>query len=88
MTKQKQLRIGLIGAGRTGYAQATQLRHEPDVQIVAISDIIQEHAELIAREWNGRIYTDYRALFSTEDLDAVYICTPTDTHVEIARPWV
>ncbi len=78
------LRIGMIGAGRMAHVHAEHLiNSDRDVEIVAVFSRTAEHANAAAAEWNARPYTDYRRLLDENELDAVYICTPTFIHVEI-----
>lgn len=79
-----KLRMGIIGAG--GIAQgrhipAFQQLHE-DVTIVAVSDVNEDTARIVAEKFNiSKAYTDYRDMF--DDVDAVTICTPNKFHAEI-----
>ena len=78
------LRIGMIGAGRMAHVHAEHLiNSDRGVEIVAVFSRTAEHANAAAAEWNARPYTDYRRLLDENELDAVYICTPTFIHVEI-----
>ena len=79
-----RVRIGLIGAGRMGNVHATCLKEIPQAHIVAVADIVPARAHALAALWNASAYTDYRALLDREQLDAVYICTPTNVHAEPA----
>jgi predicted dehydrogenase len=79
-----RVRIGLIGAGRMGNVHATCLKEIPQAHIVAVADIVPARAHALAALWNATAYTDYRALLDREQLDAVYICTPTNVHAEPA----
>ncbi len=82
-TSKRTLRIGLIGAGRMGSHHTELLRQEPDVQVVAACDLIPERAQKLADSWNGRAYTRYAEMLDREELDAVYVCTPTYNHAAI-----
>ncbi len=79
-----KLRIGMIGAGRMAHIHAEHLTgDELDARIVAVFSRTEEHANVAAAEWNAKPYTDYRRLLDENELDAVYICTPTFIHVSI-----
>lgn len=84
MDDPSPVRIGLVGAGRMGNLHAGHLKTLGTAQVVAACDIIPERAEHLAAVWNGRAYTDYREMLDRESLDAVYVCTPTDCHGQIA----
>lgn len=80
----RKVRIGIIGAGRIGKLHAENLRYFPDVEIVAVSDIFADSV----REWAEaigipKVTKDYMELLKDPNIDAVMICSPTDTHVDI-----
>jgi myo-inositol 2-dehydrogenase/D-chiro-inositol 1-dehydrogenase len=77
--------VGLIGAGRIGRLHAENLAYRiPEASLVAVSDIYVEAAEELAHELDiPRASQDYRRLLEDESLDAVLICSSTDTHAEI-----
>lgn len=78
------VRLGLIGAGRMGNVHANCLKTIPDARLVAVADLVPERAHALATQWDATAYTDYRAMLDREQLDAVYICTPTPVHAEQA----
>jgi len=79
-----KLRVGLIGAGRMGNVHTGILKAEGLAQVVAACDLIPEKAQAKADEWGGRAYTDHQTMLAQEELDAVYICTPTFNHATLA----
>jgi predicted dehydrogenase len=90
---KKQLRIGLVGTGLMGRAHANgynrihnffpALQYEP--KLVAVCSRNEEKVKAFAAQWNFESYeTDWKALVAREDIDAVDICTPNDSHFEIA----
>lgn len=78
------VRLGLIGAGRMGNVHANCLKTIPEARLVAVADLVPERAHALATQWDATAYTDYRAMLDREQLDAVYICTPTRVHTEHA----
>ncbi|MCX7840147.1 MAG: Gfo/Idh/MocA family oxidoreductase, partial [Anaerolineae bacterium] len=78
------VRLGLIGAGRMGNVHANCLKEIPKARLVAVTDLVPERAHALATQWDATAYTDYRAMLDREQLDAVYICTPTPVHAEHA----
>ena len=79
----KPVRIGVAGVGRIGKMHAEIIaRNTPNATLVAVADVNQAAAEAVAKELNveARSVAD---LISSEDIDAVAICTSTDTHVEL-----
>ncbi|HLP17503.1 MAG TPA: Gfo/Idh/MocA family oxidoreductase [Bacteroidota bacterium] len=87
MTEKKdKVRIGLVGLG-----WIAQVYHLPilsamqDVEIVAVCDSGKGRARGIADKYGVRhYYTDYQKMLKEIQLDAVDICTPTDSHKELA----
>ena len=76
------LRIGLIGAGRIGRVHAQTIAWRlPEAKIVAIAD-----RQLLAAEALGAavgvtvIEEDFRRVVTRPDIDAVLVCSSTDTH--------
>lgn len=78
------IRIAIIGPGRMGRYHAEFLRQEPDVQVVATADHGSGRAQEFGRQWGASAYADYHRMLDEQSLDAVYICTSTDCHAEIA----
>ena len=89
----KPLNIGLIGygfMGRThsnGYKRANDffpdLKHRPVLKAVCGRNA--ENAQAFADQWQYEsIETDWRALIARDDIDAIDICTPNNSHAEIA----
>jgi len=78
------VRVGLVGAGRMGNIHAGCMSAMPAAKTVAVCDIIPERAQTMAGRFGATVYTDYRAMLDQEKLDAVYICTPTGSHAEMA----
>ncbi|MBQ7202533.1 MAG: inositol 2-dehydrogenase [Eubacterium sp.] len=83
MTK---LKVGIIGAGRIGQVHAKSITyHIPQAEIVAISDIFVDGAKKVAEELGiPNYYQDYHEILNNPEIDAVLICSSTDTHADIA----
>src|SRR5689334_21639143 len=93
MSEKKTLRIGMIGCGfmgRThtnGYKRVGDffpaLQFQPVLQAVCAR--LKEKVEAFAQQWGyASTETDWRKLVERDDIDAIDICTPNDTHAEIA----
>lgn len=82
----KKLNVGIIGAGRIGQVHAKSITyHIPQAKIVAISDIYYEGAEKVAESLGiPNAYEDYHEILNNPEIDAVLICSSTDTHADIA----
>lgn len=79
------LRIGMIGAGKSGFRNAHLLEAYPDVQIVAVAEPNRPSRDSFAREFGTKLaVSDHRRLAVDEMVDIVYICSPPSTHSAIA----
>src|SRR5665648_276605 len=82
----KKLKIGIIGAGRIGKVHTMSIiNYIPQVEIGAISDLFIDNAKECAKQTGVKdVYQDYKELLADPAIDAVLICSSTDTHAEIA----
>jgi predicted dehydrogenase len=89
---KKQVNIGMVGYGFMGRAHSNAWRkvsnffdtgYQPVLKAVAARD--KPKAQAFAETWGYEsVETDWRKLVERKDIDAVDICTPNDTHAEIA----
>jgi myo-inositol 2-dehydrogenase/D-chiro-inositol 1-dehydrogenase len=85
MAASEKIKVGIIGAGRIGRLHAEHLSFRiKNVKAMAIADIILSAAEEAANNFNIPTATqDYRHLLDDKSLDAVVICSATDTHAKL-----
>lgn len=77
----EKLRVGLIGAGRIGRVHAQTIAHRvPTAQVVAVADVNSEAANALAAQVGAIAVTDPRHVLDDPGIDAVLICSATDTH--------
>ncbi len=81
----KPLSIGIIGAGRIGNVHAQSITyHIPEAKVQIISDVDGTKARELAQRLNiPKWSTDYRDILNDPGIDAVLICSPTNTHADI-----
>ncbi len=79
------LKIGLIGAGRIGSLHAKHLTSRiPSANLVMVADAFEDAASQCAERYAIPFATrDYHALLDRPDIEAVVICSSTDTHAQI-----
>jgi myo-inositol 2-dehydrogenase/D-chiro-inositol 1-dehydrogenase len=84
MSAQRIIRVGVIGAGRIGKIHAENLATcVPGVVVVAIADPNLEFAKELAEKLHIAAYfEDYRKILEDKSIDAVAICSSTDTHAK------
>ncbi len=77
-----QINVGLIGAGRIGRVHAKNLAYRiPEAKLVAVADVFLEAATKCAADYQiPQITQNPQDVFSNDEIDAVIICSSTDTH--------
>jgi myo-inositol 2-dehydrogenase/D-chiro-inositol 1-dehydrogenase len=82
MRDDMTVRFGLLGAGRIGKVHAKAITGDANAQLVAVADAFPAAADAIAKQYGCEIRT-IDAILASADIDAVVICTPTDTHADL-----
>ncbi|MFK4298277.1 putative dehydrogenase [Arthrobacter sp. GAS37] len=92
MTTAKPLRVGMVGYAFMGAAHSHAWRTAPrffdlplDPQLTALCGRNDDGVRAAAGKlgW-GSVETDWRRLLERDDIDLIDICTPGNTHAEIA----
>ena len=82
----KKVKVGIIGTGWIAEAHIRSYQNQPDVEVVALADLIPGKAEKFKATWNvegARCYEGDNAhlkMLEAEQLDAVSVCTYNRTH--------
>ncbi|MEG0997347.1 MAG: Gfo/Idh/MocA family oxidoreductase, partial [Clostridia bacterium] len=84
----RKLKVAIIGTGWIAEAHIESYKNMPDVEVVAMADLVPGKAEAFAKRYGVegvRLYPNHTALLAAEkDLDAVSVCTYNRTHAECA----
>lgn len=81
-----ELMIGVIGAGRIGKIHIENLRRIPNVRVKSVSDVSIGHLESWAKEKQIDVLTtNYHDILNDPAIDAVFICSPTNTHATMIK---
>lgn len=78
------LNIGILGAGRIGQVHGRTLKSLDVAKAVAVSDYFDEAAQKLADSLGAKVISTDE-IIASEDVDAVIIGTPTDTHYDIIQ---
>ncbi len=80
----KKLKLGVIGTGRIGKVHiATLVQSVPQAEVVAIADINPDAANEVAKAFGiSNVFDNYSEVINHPEVDAVVICSPTDTHAQ------
>lgn len=76
------VRFAILGAGRIGQVHARAVASVPGARLVAIAEPIAAVAEAAQRAFGCELRS-IDACAAADDIDAVVICTPTDTHADL-----
>ena len=80
------LRIGVLGCGMISADHFAAWSRCQGAQVVAVCDPMLERAQSRAREFGiPSAYTSPESMFASEELDAVDIITPRETHADMIR---
>lgn len=86
MTDTRPLRVAVIGAGRMGMIHGHLLSVFPETEVVGFVDRdtgLRDH--LASQGLSAPLYPNVEALFAAATPEAVFICTPTHTHLTVVR---
>jgi len=78
----KKIKLGVIGSGRIGKVHiATLVQSVPQAIVVAIADVNLNSANEVAKAFGiTSVFSDYMDVINHPEVEAVVICSPTDTH--------
>lgn len=74
--------FALLGAGRIGKVHAKAVTSNAGARLVAVMDAFEQAASEVAAAY-GCDVRSLEAIEAVDDIDAVIICTPTDTHADL-----
>jgi myo-inositol 2-dehydrogenase / D-chiro-inositol 1-dehydrogenase len=77
------LEIAVIGAGRIGQIHARNVARHPGVHLRWITDVNRDAADKLAKELGAQVAADASQAINDKAVNAVVICSPTDTHAEL-----
>ena len=81
------LNIGIIGAGRIGKVHLESISYNvKNATVTAMADpFMNEETEKLIRSYGvSKVTKDYKDILNDKDIDAVLVCSSTDTHAAIS----
>ena len=82
--EQQTLRLGIAGLGGAARQMIPAAIKHPHVEIAAAADVDSDALNAFARDSGATAYGSVEEMCANADIDAVYIATPTQLHVEHA----
>src|SRR2546425_4554580 len=79
----KRVAVGVIGTGFWGENQVRVFRQSPMTDLVAICDTNEKRAKEIGTKYGIQWYSDVGKCLRVPRLEAVTVCTPTQTHLRV-----
>jgi predicted dehydrogenase len=80
------LRVGVIGVGHLGQHHARLLAGIPGAALAGVVDVKADRAHEIAAKYNAPVFPSADELLP--HVDAVTIAAPTESHIDVAMPFV
>lgn len=79
-------KVGIIGFGRIGRIHFHTIETKLDgVSVVAVADCFADKMTDVFKKYGVENYSsDFNDIIENEEIDTVFICSPTDTHAEVA----
>lgn len=78
------IKLALLGAGRIGQVHARTIKGMDSAMVTAVSDFYPETARTLADSLGAEV-RDNETIMRSEDVDAVVVGTPTDTHFDLIK---
>jgi phthalate 4,5-cis-dihydrodiol dehydrogenase len=77
-----ELRLGIIGMGGAARQLLPSVDKAAGIRLTAVCDPLAEVREPVAQRYGAHAVADVEALLALNDVDAVYVATPTDLHAQ------
>ncbi len=77
------MRFGLLGAGRIGQIHGRSVAAHKSASLAAITDVDAKAVAALAAETGASVAKSAADIIADKSIDAVLICTPTDTHADL-----
>ncbi len=82
---ERKIKMGIIGYGVCKFGAVFDFQNHPNVEIVAVSDLIPERCEGLARECRcSKTYPSLEELVKDKEIEAVFIATDAPSHAKHA----
>jgi predicted dehydrogenase len=77
------IKTGIIGLGKMGLSHAAIINAHPDIDLIAVCDSSTLILEALKKYGSFKTYTDYKKMLSENELEALFVATPTKFHADM-----
>jgi len=79
------LETAVVGGGTVSETHLAGVQRLPETALVAVCDHDESRARETAKAYDVNAYADFEAMLAMEDLDWIHLCTPVQTHLDLAK---
>lgn len=79
------LDTAVVGAGTVSDTHMQALTENPRTRLVGVCDVDEERAQSAAMDHHTRAFVDLEAMIEAVDPDWLHLCTPVQTHLDLAK---
>lgn len=82
---ERKIRVGIAGYGLCRFGAAFGFQHHPNVEVVAVADLIPENLAALAKACNcKKTYSSCEEMIKDDRIEAVFIATDAPSHARLA----
>mgnify|MGYP003645560250 CR=1 FL=1 len=79
----RKIRVGIVGYGVCRFGASFGFQNHPNVEIVAVSDLIPENCAALAKAVNcAKTYPSLEELVKDDNIEAVFVATDAPSHAQ------
>jgi myo-inositol 2-dehydrogenase / D-chiro-inositol 1-dehydrogenase len=78
------VRVGFVGAGAITRRHLGVLAKRGEVEVAAVCDLDTQRAQAAADLTGAKAHAEWQSMLDQERLDALFVCTPPESHAEPA----
>lgn len=84
-TSDREVRVGIAGYGLCRFGAAFSLQNHPNVEVIAVSDLIPERCAGLARACRcDKTYPSLEQMVKDDDIEAIFVATDAPSHARHA----
>ncbi len=76
-------KVGIVGLGKMGLSHQSMVNAHPDLDLVAVCDTSTYVLDVLSKYTGVKTYTDHNVMLEKEQLDCLFVATPTRYHSQI-----